>query len=142
MIRAPGSAPAHSGQAVPPTVAEQLADAYLAGVATRLPGPSRARGGIIAELRAGLLDATGAHHHAGLPVGSAAAPAVSEFGDPRQVAAAFRPGLAISQARRVALTLLATGPLIGLLWVATAWPATSASATPGPGIGPARRPPQ
>ena len=38
----------------------------------------------------------------------------------RQVAAAFRPGLALSQARRVALTLLATGPLIGLLWAATA----------------------
>ena len=68
----------------------------------------------------GLLDATDAYRDAGLPAARAAAAAIGEFGDPRQVAAAFRPELAISQARRVALTLLATGPLIGLLWVAAA----------------------
>jgi hypothetical protein len=115
----PGSprlAPADSA----PAGADQLADAYLAEVAARLPGPARARASIIAELRAGLLDATDAHHAAGLPPGRAAAAAISEFGDPRQLASAFRPGLAASQARQVALTLLATGPLIGLLWAVTA----------------------
>ena len=39
---------------------------------------------------------------------------------PAQAAAAFRPGIAASQARHVAITLLATGPLIGLLWAAAA----------------------
>jgi hypothetical protein len=122
MTRTPGvpPGPASPGQAVPPGDAGQLVESYLAKVAARLPGPARARGGIIAELRAGLWDAADAGCDAGLPAGTAAAAAVAEFGDPRQVADAFRPGLAISQARRVALTLLATGPLIGLLWAATA----------------------
>ena len=40
--------------------------------------------------------------------------------NPRQVAVAFRPELAARQARRLALTLIATGPLIGLLWAAAA----------------------
>lgn len=94
---------AHAGaEVVPPGHAGQLVDSYLAEVAARLPCPARARGGIIAELRAGLLDATDAYHDGGLPVGSAAAAAVAEFGDPRRVAGAFRPGL------------------IGLLWAATA----------------------
>jgi hypothetical protein len=97
----------------------QLMDGYLAEVAARLPGPARARAGIITELRAGLLDAADAHGGGGLPAAGAAA-AIREFGDPCQIADAFRPGLALSQARRVSLTLLATGPLIGLLWAATA----------------------
>jgi hypothetical protein len=122
MTSTPDLPPAQAGpgQAVPPGCAGEPADGYLAEVAARLPGPARARAGIIAELRAGLLDATDAYHEGGLPAGSAAAAAVAEFGDPRLVAAAFRPGLALSQARRVAATLLATGPLIGLLWAATA----------------------
>jgi len=41
------------GTAVPPAHGGQL-DAYLAQVAARLPGPARARAGIVAELRAGL----------------------------------------------------------------------------------------
>ena len=106
MTSTPGLPPAQAGpgQAVPPGCAGELADGYLAEVAARLPGPARARAGIIAELRAGLLDATDAYHEGGLPAGSAAAAAVAEFGDPRLVAAAFRPGLALSQARRVAVT--------------------------------------
>ena len=122
MTRTPGLPPAHPGpgQAISPGDARQLLDGYLAEVAGRLPGPARARADIIAELRVGLLDATDAYRDAGLPAARAAAAAIREFGDPGPVAAAFRPGLALSQARRVALTLLATGPLIGLLWAATA----------------------
>ena len=108
------------GQVNSPGNAGQLLDGYLAEVAAGLPGPGRAQADIIAELRAGLLDATDAYRDAGLPAARAAAAAIGEFGDPDPVAAAFRPGLALSQARRVALTLLATGPLIGLLWAATA----------------------
>jgi len=122
MTRRPGSPAAHAtgGHAPPTWPADQLVEDYLAEVAARLPGPARARAGIIAELRAGLLDAADARRAAGLPAAAADAGAVAEFGDPRQVAAAFQPGLALIQARRVALTLLATGPLIGLLWAATA----------------------
>jgi hypothetical protein len=97
-----------------------LVDSYLAEVTARLPGPARVRASVVDELRAGLLDAIDAYRSAGLAAEQAAQAAVSEFGDPRQVAGAFRPGLAVSQARRVAVTLVATGPLIGLLWAAAA----------------------
>ena len=95
-------------------------DAYLRQVTAALPGPARASSDIVAELRSGLLDAADAHRRAGLPDAAAAAAATTEFGDPRQVAEAFRPELAARQARRVALTLIATGPPIGLLWAGAA----------------------
>ena len=98
----------------------QPIESYLTEVAAGLPGPARARADIVAELRGGLLDAAGAHRRAGLDPPAAARAAVAEFGHPAQVAAAFRPGIAASQARHVAITLLATGPLIGLLWAAAA----------------------
>ena len=98
----------------------QPVESYLADVAARLPGPGRTQAGIVAELRAGLLDAIDAHHSAGLPPAEAAAAALTEFGDPRQIAAAFRPELAARSARRTALTLAVTGPVIGLLWAAAA----------------------
>jgi Epoxide hydrolase N terminus/HAAS len=93
----------------------QVIDAYLGEVAAALTGPPRARADIVAELRSGLLDAADAHRSAGLAAAPAAEAAIGEFGDPRQVAAAFRPELTLTQARRLALTLVATGPLIGLL---------------------------
>lgn len=93
---------------------------YLAEVAARLPGPARARAEIVAELRGGLLDAIDAYVAAGMPPGKAAAAATREFGHPPEVADAFRAELAARQARRVATTLLGTGPLVGLLWVAAA----------------------
>lgn len=98
----------------------QSIESYLSQVAAALPGPARARADIVAELRGGLLDATDAHRRAGLAPPAAAQAAVAEFGHPAQVAAAFRPGLAATQARHVAATLLVTGPLIGLLWATAA----------------------
>jgi hypothetical protein len=109
-----------SRQRPPEPAAGQPIEGYLAEVTARLPGPPRARAGIVAELRSGLLDATDAHRSAGRPPAEAALAAVREFGDPAEVAAGFRAELAASQARRVAVTLLATGPLVGLLWIATA----------------------
>ena len=97
----------------------------------------------MAELRSGLLDATDAHRSAGLSPAKAALAAIREFGDPAQVAAGFGAEVAAGQARRVAVTLLATGPLVGLLWIVTAvashlgirpappWPGTG----PSPGLG-------
>jgi hypothetical protein len=93
---------------------------YLAEVAALLPGPARAHTGIVAELRAGLMDATDGYLSAGLSPAQAAQVAIREFGDPGQVADGFKAEIAASHARRVALVLLATGPLVGLLWIATA----------------------
>jgi hypothetical protein len=95
-------------------------DGYLAELTARLPGPARARAGIVAELRSGLLDAADAHRSAGLPPAEADRAAIAEFGDPGQVAAGFRAEIAAGQARRVAVSLLVTGPLVGLLWIAAA----------------------
>jgi hypothetical protein len=98
----------------------QHIDGYLSQVGAALPGPARAREDIIAELRSGLLDAADAYRAAGLPPGEAAAAAAAEFGDPREIAAAFGPELAARQARRLARDLIITGPLVGLLWAAAA----------------------
>jgi hypothetical protein len=95
-------------------------EAYLREVAATMPGPPHARSDIVAELRGGLLDAIDAHRSAGLTAQDAAEAAIAEFGNSRQVARAFRPHLAMIQARRTALALAATGPLVGLLWAAAA----------------------
>jgi len=95
-------------------------EAYLRAVAGSMPGPRLARSDILAELRSGLLDAIGTRSAAGLTADAATEAAIAEFGDPRQVADAFRPHLAMTQARRTALALAATGPLVGMLWAAAA----------------------
>jgi hypothetical protein len=109
----------------------ELVEDYLAEVGARLPGPARERAGILAELRGGLLDAVDAYRDAGWSApdtaaaaagtaSTAEAAAIEEFGDPGLIAAAFGPGLALGQARRVAVALLVTGPLVGLLWATAA----------------------
>jgi hypothetical protein len=100
--------------------AAQELERYLGAVAARLPGPARTRAGIIAELRSGLLDAADAHAATGLAAAHAARAAVREFGDPGQVATGFRTEIAAGQARRVAIALLVTGPLVGALWLTAA----------------------
>ena len=95
-------------------------EAYLREAADRMPGPRLARSDILAELRSGLLDAIDARRSAGLTPQAATEAAIMEFGRPRQLATAFRPHLAMIQARRTALALAVTGPLIGLLWTLAA----------------------
>ncbi len=131
---------------VPGLRGERAVERYLAEVEARLPGPASAHSRIVAELRSGLLDATDTYQSAGLPPRGAAAAAVREFGDPGQVADGFLPEIAASHARRVATVLLVTGPLVGLLWLATAaashpdiriavfWHWTTSSAALGAGI--------
>jgi hypothetical protein len=99
----------------PSTVAE-----FLAQVADRMPGPARTRVAILTELRADLRDAVDAHRRAGLASAAAEQAAVDEFGDPLQLAAAFGAELATAKARRLALLLLASAPLIVLAWAAAA----------------------
>jgi HAAS len=129
---ADATAASHSGPALEPRETPEPAgpqrldaeiEGYLAAIATRLAslglaGPRRARQTIIAELRDGLLEATTANLEQGLRPEQAAQAAVEEFGDPTTVAAAFAPELAGIHARRTALTLTRTGPLVGLLWIA------------------------
>jgi hypothetical protein len=103
-----------------PAVTGQLVEGYLDQVAGRWPGSPRSHRGILAELRAGLLDAADSRERCGLPAGQAAEAAIAEFGDPQQVADGFLPEIAASHARRVAVLLLVTGPLVGLLWIGTA----------------------
>ena len=90
-------------------------EGYLAEVTARLPGPAWAHAGIVAGLRSGLLDAADAHRSAGLPPAQAALAEIREFGDPAQVAGGFKAEIAVGQARRVAVILLVTGPLVGFL---------------------------
>jgi hypothetical protein len=105
---------------VPATAAVPEVERYLAEVAARLPGPATAHTAIVAELRSGLLDAADGHRAAGLAPVQAVQAAIGEFGIPALVAYGFRAEIAASHARRVSVALLATGPLVGLLWIATA----------------------
>jgi hypothetical protein len=91
---------------------------YLGAVTARLAGPAAARVAITDELRDGLLEALEAHQGRGCSQAEATAAAIAEFGDPAAVAAEFGPELGAAQARRVALGLLVTGPLVGLAWIA------------------------
>jgi hypothetical protein len=104
----------------PPASAGSTIDGYLDRLAAALPGPARARAAILAELRAGLLDATEARRQTGLKPFAAAQAATREFGDATKLAAVFRPELATAKARRLAFTLLASAPLIALAWAAAA----------------------
>jgi hypothetical protein len=101
-------------------VGRDAVSAYLAAVAARLTGPAPARAAITQELRDGLLETLETHRARGCSPEEATAAAIEEFGDPATVAAAFGPELAAVQARRVALGLLTTGPLVGLAWLAAA----------------------
>jgi hypothetical protein len=95
-------------------------ESYLADITARLPGPARSHAGIVAELRSGLLDAADAHRSAGLPPAQADRAATREFGDPRQVAHAFGAEIAARQARHTSISLMAGGPLVGVLWITAA----------------------
>jgi hypothetical protein len=106
-----------SGPRQQATDRDAIAD-YLAAVAAQLPGPPAAQAAVTDELRDGLMEALKTHRARGCAQAQATAAVVAEFGDPDTVAAAFRPELAAVQARRVALGLLATGPLVGLAWIA------------------------
>jgi hypothetical protein len=97
--------------------ADRLLEGWLAAVAARLPGLARTRQAVVAELRDGLFEGLDAHQARGLAPIPAAQATLAEFGDPGQVAQAFAPELAAAHARRVALTLARTGPLLGVLWV-------------------------
>ena len=94
---------------------------YLGALAAQLPAP------IVTELADGL-DQTHRHYLGqGLDPDTAAEAAVTEFGQPNEILAAF---VQASPARQAARRLLASGPLAGLCWAtvlvtnrAWTWPA-------------------
>jgi hypothetical protein len=98
----------------------QLIDDHLAALSRALPSET------VEELADGLVETW--HHYiaAGLAPSVAAQAAIKEFGTPDQITRAF---VAQAPGRRIALTLLATGPIIGAAWAASliaarawAWP--------------------
>jgi hypothetical protein len=109
--------PAPSPGAAQDAAADRLLEGWLAGVAARVPGLARTRQAVVAELRDGLHEGLAAQQARGLAPVLAALATLAEFGDPGQVARAFAPELAAAHARRVALALARTGPLLGALWV-------------------------
>lgn len=113
-----------SPDTVPPIVA-----AYVADLEARIPGWRRARRSALAELADGLHDATTVYCSRGMDPEGAAARAVHDCGPPSVVAAEFVAVLTDGQARRTALTLLLTGPLVGVLWLVTLEPGQAPDAT-------------
>lgn len=85
----------------------RLIDDYLAILSADLPGQ------IVEELADGLDETYRGHLGLGLHPDAAARVAIAEFGEPSVIAAAFTEA---SRGRRIARTLLAAGPIVGICW--------------------------
>ncbi|MGI5508712.1 permease prefix domain 1-containing protein [Streptomyces sp. CA-106131] len=85
----------------------RLIDAYLDALRSQLPAD------IVAELADGLTETYDHHRDRGLEAEAAARAAISEFGTPEQLTAAFAHG---APGRQLARHLLTTGPLVGTCW--------------------------
>lgn len=84
-----------------------LIDAYLAAITRRLPADA------VDELVDGLTETYLRYLSTGLDSDGAARAAITEFGGPDQVVAAF---VRHSPGRRTALMLLCSGPAVGVCW--------------------------
>jgi hypothetical protein len=91
---------------------------YLAALESGLPTGRRHRARILAEVADGLISTTLANTDAGSMPEDAAREAVIEFGDPRLLATEFARQLGPVCAHRIGVGLVATGPLVGLTWLA------------------------
>lgn len=114
--------PVTDGTASLGPAAADLLDAYVSAIAARLPGPRRARATAIAELRDGLHDALDAHPGRRHDAVAAAEQVIAESGSVAVVADAYTLVLTDRQARHTGQALIATGPLVGLLWLFTLVP--------------------
>ncbi|MFD8501285.1 permease prefix domain 1-containing protein [Streptomyces sp. NPDC059687] len=86
-----------------------LIDAYLGSLHHRLPAD------VVSELADGLVETYEHYRNQGLTPDTAARAAIADFGSPDLIVAGFAhtaPG------RRIARTLLFTGPLVGACWAA------------------------
>jgi hypothetical protein len=98
--------------------ATQIIDRYLSELDRRLPVRRGVRAGILAEIGDGLHCAVDERVRLGAAGVDAAHAAVAESGDPAVVAGAFAGQLGAAFAHRLGVALVATGPLVGLTWVA------------------------
>jgi hypothetical protein len=103
----------------------QLIDDYLAALARRLPADT------VDELADGLTETWQHHRDAGLAPADAERATIADFGAPDQTIGAF---VAHAPGRRMARTLLATGPVMAVCWgpgliaaQAWAWPVPTAA---------------
>ena len=97
--------------------ATQIIRGYLSELEARLPAGRRARTQILTEIADGLACATAEHTDRGESPRAAANAAITEFGDPRTLAAAFTRQLGPAMAHRIGVGFVVTGPLVGLIWV-------------------------
>jgi hypothetical protein len=93
---------------------------YLEELTDALIGSAVVRAAVASEIGDGLLETADTYVARGMKPGEAAYAAIAEFGQPRAVAAAFSPEIGARQARRTAFALMASGPLVGLAWIAGA----------------------
>jgi hypothetical protein len=113
------------------TVRPDTIDAYVAALAAALRGPRRLRDDLVTEARDGLVDATEAYEADGLDRTQAERRAVEDFGELREIAAAYRPELALAQARRSAVGLTFVILLQPIVWAEGRWPWNDVPAVPG-----------
>ena len=90
--------------------------AHISELGRELRGPASARRSMLAEARAGLLDAADAYRECGLEPRAAATRAVGDFGSVREIAPLFQEELTARQGRRLALQLGLTFPGMVLAW--------------------------
>jgi hypothetical protein len=121
-VTAAAATPDRSRSPVPAVASDvpALISGYLDDLASALPGPGPARSAVVSEIGDGLLETVGSYRASGLPDDEAVRAAITDFGEPNVVAAAFRPEFALRRARRTALALIASGPLVGGAWLAGA----------------------
>lgn len=101
---------------------QRQVERYLQGIDARLDAPGRARGNVLDELRDGLHAAVERRLAAGVAPDVAASDAIREFGPADLVAAALGADLLAARARTIARRMFATGPVLGVLWIATLAP--------------------
>jgi hypothetical protein len=102
--------------------ARQILATWLDQVGAALAGPARLRARIVAELDDGVHSAAEQHLTTGADPLDAARAAVAELGDPHTVAASFHGELTAHLARRTGTALVASGPLLGIVWLAALVP--------------------
>lgn len=97
--------------------AEAILKGYLDALRSCLTVGPLERHRILAEMNDGLRCAYEARLDAGTGAAEAAREAVAEFGDPTETARGFATVLAPALARRSGILLIATGPLVGIVWL-------------------------
>jgi hypothetical protein len=108
--------------------ADATVHGYLRRLAAALPASARVRREVVAEVGDGLACAVEARVAAGATPAVAAHAAVEELGDAERLAAGLAGELASRAGHRVGLTLVVSGPAVGLAWLAGTASGTASTA--------------